>query len=501
MPKGTATRASLIRAGLELNDELPLDRLFAGVTTAAAAERAGVTTGSFFHHFRNASEFAAALVGSYDHERPIDPEFIDQIRTSISGAAITDALASVLAGSWQVLSADPARRAERRGQMHLFAHHLTSLPHPTDQSDDDATALRENTSADIANQAAGTGAVGEGAAGTGAVGDVLRAVYRTQIDNTTAIWEGLLDATEMRLDEPFDVRRLATAVHSLMLGMEIVHQLDPDAIDDLLFAETTSRLATSVSRLDFRAPRVVVAAELGEDPVASPQARSGARRRHESRLKVLRAVDGMFDRGWDSVSATDVAEAANVSTQTVINLFGNVRRVCAATFVRHLPAFQAAIDGHGPDHPTESVASALNVLARAAADDPHPARALLAERVGARSERGFDLDDDDIRVLVPLGIRLTRPLSAVMGWELTSLALPDLGSTLIEFVLGNAIPRPGRSEETVELALRLLPLPGSAAPSIFEPGMSRDFANFPNSGRWTAPRYSDDPSDPDDEPG
>lgn len=482
--KGSSTRDALIRAALELNDDLPLERIFAGVTTASAAQRAGVTTGSFFHHFRNATDFADALVRSYDHERPTTAEIGAQILTSIPGATMSDALATVLANAWHLVRADPAMRAERRGQMHLFAHHLTLLPQAAGEAlDGGDPAAIEPTNTDST------------------IGDVLRDVYRSQIDDMTTIWDDLLDVTEMRLDRPFDVRRLAVAVYSLLLGMEILQQIDPDAVDDLLFAETTAMLATSVSRLDFRAPRVVVAAELGEDPSASPQARSGARRRHETRIRVVRAVSGLFDDGWDSVSATEVAEAAKVSTQTVINLFGNVRRVCAATFVRHVPAFEAAITDHDPGHPMDSVRSALLVLARAAAEDPHPARAFLAERVGTRSARGFDLDDDDIRVLVPMGIRLTRPLGAAIGWELTSLALPDLGSTLIDFVLANATPRPGRSEETVELAMRLLPAPGSAAPTISEPGMRRDFAHAPDSGRWSAPSYSDDPSDSDDTPG
>lgn len=490
--KGSSTRDALIRAALELNDDLPLERIFAGVTTAAAAQRAGVTTGSFFHHFRNATEFADALVRSYDHERPTTAEIGAQLLTSIPGATMSDALATVLANAWHLVSADPAMRAERRGQMHLFAHHRTPLRRTAVNAPDDLTGDGPEDAAPATSGIPGT---------DGTIGDVLRDVYRAQIDDMTTIWGDVLDVTGMRLDRPFDVRRLAVSIYSLLLGMEILQQVDPDAVDDLLFAETTATLATSVSSLDFRAPRVVVAAELGEDPIASPQARSGARRRHETRIRVVRAVSGLFDDGWDSVSATEVADAAKVSTQTVINLFGNVRRVCAATFVRHVPAFEAAITGHRPDQPMESVRSALLVLARAAAEDPHPARAFLAERVGTRSARGFDLDDDDIRVLVPLGIRLTRPLGAAIGWELTSLALPDLGSTLIDFVLANATPRPGRSEETVELAMRLLPAPGSTAPTISEPGMRRDFAHVPDSGRWSAPSYSDGPSDSDDTPG
>lgn len=83
-------------------------------------------------------------------------------------------------------------------------------------------------------------------------------------------------------------------------------------------------------------------------------------------------------------------------------------------------------------------------------------------------ERQFDLADDDIRVQVPFGFRLAYVVAALTGIDILDPAVADLGATLIDFVLSHAIPRPGRSEETVELALRLLPddLEPSSGPRI-----------------------------------
>ena len=50
----------LVAAGLRVLDELPLPKVLAGATTAAVATEAGVTTGSFFHHFATAAAFADA---------------------------------------------------------------------------------------------------------------------------------------------------------------------------------------------------------------------------------------------------------------------------------------------------------------------------------------------------------------------------------------------------------------------------------------------------------
>lgn len=433
------TRDDLVRAGLELNDELPLDRLYSGVTTAAVAARAGVTTGSFFHHFHNAAEFATALVGSFDESFRPNTETVARLGTELgSRSDVTQVLGAVLQESWSRISHDADRQAARRGQMHLFAHHLTRMPdEPEGPVGRDSTVDTDSTDS--------------------TVGDVLRDLLRSQIVETGRSWRGLLEITGMRLADPFDVDRLAVAVHALLLGLEIIHEIDPDAVDDRLFAETTATLASTVSKLDLRPRRVVVATELGQEPDGSPQARSGARRRRESRQRVVASAAGMFGDGWDSVTATEVADAAGVSTQTVLNLFGNVRRVCAATFSQHAAELEDVLESSPEHRPLDALHDALVAIARAAAEAPHAARALLAERVGVHAERGFDLDDDDIRVIVPVGIRLAVPLSRATGWDTSDDRLLDLNATLIDFVLANAAPRPGRSERTAELAMRLLP--------------------------------------------
>ncbi len=423
-PAPSSTRDDLIRAGLALADALPLEKLYAGVTTAATAERAGVTTGSFFHHFRNATEFADALVRSYIRERPLNDQVVAELLDALDRTDLADAITATLMDTWKLMSTDPDLTADLRGRMHLFAHHGAELALPTEELT--------------------------------TVGDVLRSVLHVQIDGATQGWSQLLEMQDLRVREPFDARRLAIVVHSMMTGMLIAHAIDPTLLDDELFADAAATLAGAVTRTELRPARIVLAAEFVPETDVSPQARSGARRRQESRQRVVDAATGMFVDGWDSVSATEVAEAAGVSTQTVINLFGNVRKVCASTFGAHLPAIEAAIEGAG-DRPLEALQEGLLALARAAADDPHPARAFLTERLGIRAERDFEIDDDDIRVLVPIGIRTTFVVADLLGTETTTEGTPDLAATLIDFVLAHAIPRPRRAEETVELALRLLP--------------------------------------------
>ncbi|HMX67340.1 MAG TPA: helix-turn-helix domain-containing protein, partial [Microthrixaceae bacterium] len=156
MSGSSSTRDDLVRAGVELLDQLPLDRILAGVTTAAVAEHAGVTTGSFFHHFRNSSEYTAAVVRSFDRERRFERDAVSDLTDAIQHRRLSEAIAAVLVTTWRILADDPQRQADRRGQMHLFAHHRVELPpNGTDPTPSGPTET---------------------------VGDVLRDIYRSQVD-------------------------------------------------------------------------------------------------------------------------------------------------------------------------------------------------------------------------------------------------------------------------------------------------------------------------------
>ena len=84
----------------------------------------------------------------------------------------------------------------------------------------------------------------------------------------------------MRLAEPFDTRP-PQAVHAPLLGLEIVHAVDPDAVDDNLFAgkPRPSRLPSG----DSTSTRIAMtAAELGQTG-RRPSGPPGARRRLDTR--------------------------------------------------------------------------------------------------------------------------------------------------------------------------------------------------------------------------
>lgn len=413
--------ARLLEAGYEAIDQLSLAKAIAGATTQAIAERAGVTTGSFFHHFANASEFADALVLSLLDPPEYVEETIDELVDAVGHVDLLEVMRQSLTDTWQIFNANDSITSRFRVQMHFWAHHNQQLGTPT---------------ADYAT-----------------VADVLRESYNVRQDEAASAWQHLLDHTGRQLLPPFTLDRLATALTSLFQGLAIRHAVDPDRVDDDLFADVVVALAASVTvPIGSRLRLSDLTEELLDESGMSPQARSGARRRRETRARVTTAASDLFGKGWESVSMSEVADAAKVSPQTVINLFGTVRAVAAAVFGRHVADIRAAADD--VDDPLEGLQLTLTRLAEAVILDPGPARALLAERLEVTGRRGAEVDPEDIRVVVPLAEPLLRRLEQL---ELDGSATIDVSRRLINFVMAEALARTHDAADIADLAMRLLP--------------------------------------------
>jgi AcrR family transcriptional regulator len=435
------SRERLIEAGRRRADELPLAKLFAGVTAASVAEAAEVTTGSFFHHFRDAEQFADAVVRSYLEEPHDTTATVEELLDALDHDDLSTVLHESVAETWHVMSRDPAIAAEFRGTMHLFAHHRARLL--------------------------------AGEPGLKDVAAVLRRTYDARQGQAAAGWDHLLSATGLTLVQPFTTRRIATALTALLQGLMLRHAVDPEAVDDDLYADVCTLLAGTIVQPVGR--RLVVAevagANLDGDAGLSPQARSGARRRRESRRRITEAATGMFGDGWESVTATEVAERSDVSPQTVLNLFSSVRAVAASTFGVHVPGIRAAVDALVDSDPVAALAAGIRQLAVDAAADPEPARALLSERMETELHRGVEMVDGDVRLLVPIG---RAGIAAIEQLDLEGAATGDLGALLINTALVHATTRPGRADETVDLVMRLLPAKARAGVRVRRPAAAPD---------------------------
>lgn len=422
-------RERLIRAGARVIDELPLPKVFAGATTATVASAAGVTTGSFFHHFPNAAEFVDAVVLS---AIPAPADLLDQVDELVDSLDHIDLLEVMrlhLKDTWEVHRSEESLRRTLRLQYLLWAHHSKALSRDHD--------------------------------GMSTVADVLRTSYRVRHDQAVAGWKQLLVLTGRTFIEPFDMDRIAIALTALFEGLLARQQVDPDAVDDALFADISAALATSLTVP--RGSRLRLA-DLGQPLIdqsrLSPQARSGARRRRETRRRITEAAAGLFDDGWESVPASEVAEAAGVSNQTVLNLFRGVQEVAATTFVRHVADLQQVAEETAEDPAPAALHRVLTRLADHARADAEPARALLAERVAAKLHHGGELTENDIRIEVPIVQAL---LPSVERMDLDGAEPIHVVAMLTDTVLSLALNRVYRIDDVAGMAMRLLP--PTAAPA------------------------------------
>jgi AcrR family transcriptional regulator len=427
MLAGLSPRERLVRAALlELADQ-PLHKSLGGLTTAQVAGRAGVTTGSFFHHFANATEFADAIALSYV-EVPSDVgEAIEEINEALQDSDLLDVMRASLSDSWQIFHSDDVIGTSFRVQMHLWAHHDQPLATPVE--------------------------------GFETLADIFRHAYRLRQREAADVWARLLERSGRKIVPPFTLDSLAVVLTSLFEGLVIRSAVDSESVTDEMFAEAATALGAALTVPRGSQIRLSdLTRPLRDESGLSPQARSGARRRRETRARITDASVDLFDAGWESVSASDVAEAAGVSPQTVINAFRSVRAVAASIFARNVPGIRRVSLGDDPSSdgvgPLGRLEATLLRLAEAVAADPEPARALLGERVEANLHQGGDLSEHDIRLEVPLADSVMRPLSDL---DIGDIEPIDVARRLIDFVLVHSLGRPDQAAATAALALRLLP--------------------------------------------
>ncbi|MEI2699889.1 MAG: TetR/AcrR family transcriptional regulator [Microthrixaceae bacterium] len=423
-------RERLVRAGLAVQDELPMSKVFAGVTTAKVAEAAGVTTGSFFHHFRNHSEFSEALVMSAIPTAEDLAGQVDELVDSLEHFELFEVIRLSMIETWQIYRDDPGVSASLRFLYLLWAHPDAEL-----SGDDDTYRT---------------------------TADVLRENYRIRHVQAVDGWRHLLARTGRAYIPPFDSDRIAVALTAMFEGLLAREQFDPGAVDEALFADVAATLVASLTspsstriRLAAIEDRPLVdEAPMLDDSHLSPQARSGARRRRESRNAVVNAAIGRFDHGWEAVSATELAEASGVSNQTVLNVFQSVREIAACTFARHIPELRQLAQDTAADDPLLSLHRVLTRLSQQVVADPEPARALLGERIAAKHRRGRGLSDLDIRVEVPIVQVLMPALERLdLGGSDPLQLVANLSDTVLSLALDHAL----RREDHAALAMRLLP--------------------------------------------
>ena len=415
-------RQELLDAAWEVVDTLPLSKVFAGATAAAVSEAAGVTTGSFFHHFANSTAFAEAMVRSVASPAADQDSTTDEFIDALDHMEMADAIRAASLQVWEMFTGDERLAAANRRVLLLQAHQDTELP----DSDGDVRT----------------------------VGQLLYRMQRAGELNGIAMSEEVLRRSGRVPVEPFTVERMVVALTALFNGLAQRHALDPDAVDDELFADVVAVLVATLTQPVGSRRHVEDLAAL-DGLRLSPQARVGALRRDATRRRIVERAAGLFSDGWEDVTASEVADRAGVSTQTVLNAFRTVRSVAAATFGRHLSQLELPTEDLTREQAAEMLRAVLTRLASAASSDAGAARALLDERLDDRHVR--PLERPTVDEFVPLA-ELVEPLVVAVLDERAAAppSADELTGAVVDLTLRQGVALAGDPQAAADLALRLL---------------------------------------------
>ena len=301
------SRDALIDAGIELVVAQRWQDLGSAVSTRAITERAGVTTGSFFHHFRNRAHFAEAMA-----TRDVELWLANAQR--LTGDLETSAIGGGPAGMRSVAEADWA--AIERDELISGLHSLLWVGRQQPLGDDTAVTA----------------------------GEVLGDAYRSLSEAVLPTYRQALGELGREMLPPFQLDDLAVALTAVADGLQMRHGVDPGSVRDGLYADLIAALVIALTRpIGEQADGAELAALEVRLGAPRPDVRPAPDENGRSTWRqIAEAAEPLFvDRAVADVRIADIATAAGVSTSTVYHQFGSVTHVAAATWARHIPELQA----------------------------------------------------------------------------------------------------------------------------------------------------------------
>ncbi|HSP04088.1 MAG TPA: helix-turn-helix domain-containing protein [Acidimicrobiales bacterium] len=379
-------RAELIDAGIRLLGRQQFQALLAAVETRSIADEAGVTTGSFFHHFRNRSHFALAVADAFVSRWAERVDRLEGAATASNDREGYDGIRPAAAEEWAGLVAEE--------DLSALQHLLWSV-------------RRQELGAETARTA----------------GDVLHDAYRGLTDSVEATYLEGVRRIGREMLPPFTSCDLTVIMTALAEGLQMRHGADPESVREGLYADAVSAVLLGITRprverseadpapeLSTLESRLLVhhrrPAESSDEPV-------------ETWRHIADAAAHLFvDRSPGEVRVSEVAAAAGVSTTTVYHHFGTVNAVAAAAWARHMPELESIASApitaeEGPIRRIEQVLLRYVQMARA---NRGATEALAAQIVAEAAPSGERQWPRDTRAVVPLPgvlLPLIRELRAV----------------------------------------------------------------------------------------
>jgi AcrR family transcriptional regulator len=299
-------REELVDAGMGMAAARRFQDLLAGIDTRSITDDVGVTTGSFFHHFRNRAHFAEAVVDRFVEQwEVISATTVAEIE-SITSSDTSNDVRSVAQADWGRV---------RRSDLIATVQHL----------------LWSSRNEPISQDTSVTGA------------EVLTRCYRSLNDRTAPACRKVIAAAGREFMPPFDERDFAVALTALVDGLEMRWSVEPEAVREQLFADVVLALTVAVTRPAVEPARDLELAGLEAQLQQARPARTpaGDGEDGETWRQIADAAAPLFaGRQVRDVSVAEVAAAAGVSTSTVYDQFGTVSAVAACAWARHFPELQ-----------------------------------------------------------------------------------------------------------------------------------------------------------------
>jgi len=393
--------------------------VLAGLDTRSITSAAGVTTGSFFHHFPNRARFAGAVVERFQAAFAEsvdlligDMDSLARSAESVDGIERPSAVRAVAQGDWERVSAD----ASLADVQHLL------------------WATRRNP-------------ISEDTAVTGA--DVLAGAYQHLLDVSVPVYRRAVAAMDREMLPPFTDTDLAVTFLALVEGLQTVHAVHPEVVRDELFADLVAGALVAFTR-----PRAELGAPVELPALEATLVRS-RRREGEAHIwaTIAEAAAPLFaERGVGDVKVTEIAAAAGVSASTVYHHFGRVSAVAAAGWIRHVPELEAIATAPltGDEGPVLRMEQVLSRFVELGKEHRGALEGLVLETVaGARDPE--DAEPRRLGEMVPL-VELLRPHIRELrarGWLRRRIGSLNLARSIMQLVAFRTLAAPADPTERI----------------------------------------------------
>ena len=341
-------RRELLDVGVSVALRQRLQDLLASVETRTIADAAGVTTGSFFHHFRTRARFAGAVA---DHFAVLWEGRIAHLQReseSATAAPNAETLRTAASAEWDALM-EPSDA--------LRLQHLLWVA--------SAQPLGDDT--------------------TRTAADVLREGYQTLDATVIPLYERGLRGLGREMLPPFTIRDLTVVMNAIAEGLRMRAEVDPASVRDDLYADSVTAMLIGITRprVERREPGLPVELSTLESRLAVGRVRTPPTDAPvETWRQIAEAAAHLFDdRAADEVRVAEVAAAAGVSTSTVYHHFGTVSAVAACGFARHLPELEAiaAVPLTAQDGPIQRIEQVLTRYVELVCEHRGAAEAMVNE--------------------------------------------------------------------------------------------------------------------------